>query len=72
MRTTDLHHTSGRGRQSAQAASQSASLMGHPKLGASWERFATDAPRLTPSIKIALADRFEAVPVGELADHGRL
>jgi uncharacterized protein len=52
----------------------------------------TDAPRLTPSIKIALADldldrvavvypgerrypladRVEAVPVGELAEHGRL
>ena len=52
----------------------------------------TDAPRVTPSIKIALADleldrvavvypgerrypladRVEAVPVGELAEHGRL
>ena len=52
----------------------------------------TDAPRLTPSIKIALADldldrvavvypgerrysladRVEAVPVGDLAEHGRL
>ena len=108
-------------------------LVGHPKLGASWEGFVieqvlvaephdeaffwathqgaeidlilsrggrllgveckrADAPRLTPSIKIALADldldrvaivypgdrrysladRVEAVPVSELAEHGRL
>jgi len=108
-------------------------LVGHPKLGASWEGFVieqvlvaephdeaffwathqgaeidlilsrggrllgveckrTDAPRVTPSIKIALADldldrvavvypgerrypladRVEAVPVSELAEHGRL
>ena len=52
----------------------------------------TDAPKMTPSIRIALADlgldrvavvypgerrypladRVEAVPVGELAEHGRL